>query len=68
MEKEITISGMHCHHCVHAVRKALGSIDNVEIQDVEIGRAHVRITSGTLDEQRVREALDEEGYDLEKVA
>jgi len=67
MEKEITISGMHCHHCIHAVRKALDGIDNVEILDVGIGKARVRVTSGALDEERVREALDEEGYDLEKV-
>lgn len=68
MDKELTIGGMHCHHCIHAVRRALSTIENVEIRDVEIGRARIHVKDDELDEARVREALDEEGYSLEKVS
>lgn len=67
MEKELTIGGMHCHHCIHAVRQALATVDDVDIREVEIGRARVQ-TTDTLDEDRVREALQEEGYELEAVS
>jgi copper chaperone CopZ len=67
MDKELTIGGMHCHHCIHAVRRALSTLENVEVLDVQIGRARVRVKDRELDEARVREALDEEGYSLEKV-
>lgn len=67
MEKELTITGMHCHHCVHAVRRALSEIEGVEVREVEIGRVRVSVPESGLDESRVREALDEEGYELAEV-
>jgi copper chaperone CopZ len=62
MTQELTISGMHCHHCVHAVREALSRLSGVDVLDVEIGKARIR-TSGGQDEA-ISAALDEEGYSL----
>ncbi len=67
MELELTIGGMHCHHCIHAVRRALSTIDGLEIRNVEIGRVRVRVVGAQPDEERLREALRDEGYDLERV-
>ena len=62
MTQELTISGMHCHHCVNAVREALSGLSGVDVLDVEIGTARIR-TSGGQDEA-IAAALDEEGYSL----
>lgn len=68
MDKELTIGGMHCHHCIHAVRHALATLEGVEVKDVEIGRARVHVAGDRIDEARVREVLDDEGYALEKIS
>lgn len=36
MEKEILIEGMHCNHCVEAVKKALKEIDGVKNVKVDL--------------------------------
>lgn len=36
MEKEILIEGMHCNHCVEAVKKALTGIDGVKNVKVDL--------------------------------
>ncbi len=38
---QLTIGGMHCDHCVGAVRQALHGVAGVERADVEIGKASV---------------------------
>ena len=67
MEKELTIGGMSCHHCVHAVRKALSELDGVTVRDVQIGSARIEVQPDSVDDARLREVLDEEGYPLEKI-
>jgi copper chaperone len=53
---------MSCHHCVHAVRGALDSIDGIKIESVEIGSATIDVQNDHLDLTTVREAIEEEGY------
>jgi copper chaperone CopZ len=60
MKKSVQVSGMHCHHCVNAVRQALSSLPDVTILDVDIGSATI-LTSSASDED-VRNAIDQDGY------
>ena len=56
----IEISGMHCQACVARVRKALETIENAQVREVEIGSANI-----DLDPARQQEAIDaiaEAGY------
>jgi copper chaperone len=38
---ELTIQGMSCAHCVTHVKQALDSVDGVEVEDVQVGKARV---------------------------
>jgi copper chaperone CopZ len=37
----LEIDGMHCEHCIAAVRSALESLEALTVQDVEVGTAEV---------------------------
>lgn len=61
-EKEFTITGMTCHHCVMAVKTELGKIPALEVKNVTIGTARVVYDESTVDPGRIREAVAEAGY------
>lgn len=64
-ENEILfIDGMHCDHCVDAVREALEALDGVTIRAIEIGRAEVAYDPSTTSEEQVIDAVEGAGYDL----
>jgi len=65
MIQTLKISGMHCHHCVGAVREAIASVEGVTILEVDIGSA--RIDSPTIEKEALQSAIEEEGYVLEDV-
>jgi copper chaperone len=62
------VDGMTCEHCVRAVTTELSAVDGVTGVDVELrpgASSAVRVTSAApLDDDLVREAVDEAGYDL----
>ncbi len=66
------VSGMSCDHCAHAVTTELSRLAGVDGVDVTLateGPSQVAVTSAEqLDEQTVRDAVDEAGYDLVGVA
>ena len=66
MTSTYTVQGMTCDHCVNSVTEELLSImgvTDVEIDLVEGGDSTVRVTrTEPLDPERVREAIDEAGY------
>ena len=51
---ELTIQGMSCAHCVMHVKQALDSVDGLEVEDVQVGKARV-----WYDDQNVVKALSE---------
>ena len=60
-----TVSGMTCQHCVNAVTGELSSLDGVDDVRVDLGTGVVTVTSSRpLDENDVRAAVDEAGYEL----
>ncbi len=59
---EMKIEGMSCGHCVMAVRKELSKIDNVKINDVQIGSAKVEYDDNKIDTQILIKAVQEAGY------
>jgi copper chaperone len=62
------VRGMTCGHCVKSVTEELQAVDGVSAVDVDLnagGVSTVTVTSDTdLDEQQVRAAVDEAGYEL----
>jgi copper chaperone len=61
---ELKIEGMHCGHCVMAVRKELSKLPNVKVEDVQIGSARVQYDESTVSEQHLTRAIEEAGYRL----
>jgi copper chaperone CopZ len=57
---------MTCDHCVRAVTTELVLMPGVRSVDVDLAEGAVTVTSdGPLDQEEVREAIDEAGYALQ---
>lgn len=61
MIDEIEIQGMGCDHCITAVREALAKVDGVTVEEVEIGRARVRVDGAST--ESLDEAVRSAGYE-----
>ena len=60
-----TVSGMSCGHCVAAVTAELQKLDGVTAVDVVLDGGTVTVRSEQpLDDDAVRAAVDEAGYEL----
>ena len=63
-----SVTGMTCGHCSSSVTEEiskLAGVQEVKIDLVSGGTSAVHVTSeSTLDENAVREAVDEAGYEL----
>ncbi len=60
----LEISGMSCHHCVRAVREALSRLIGVQVHDVQIGSAEISYDPEQVPFREIRDAIEEEGYEL----
>ncbi len=64
MKAKLIISGMSCGHCVKRVDNALKDLEGVTSAEVKVGEA---IVEGTASIEAIKEAIDDAGYDVEKV-
>ncbi|MER5436118.1 heavy-metal-associated domain-containing protein [Streptomyces sp. NPDC002588] len=59
------VSGMTCGHCEGSVSKEISALDGVTAVTAVAKTGEVTVTStATLDEEAVRAAVDEAGYEL----
>lgn len=58
------IRGMSCGHCVKGVQKALGSLDGVQVEQVQIGSATVQYDPAKVTPDAMKEAVADEGYEV----
>lgn len=65
---EVKIGGMSCENCARHVREALAKLEGVRKVSINIerGQALVEVT-GALDEAQIREAIEEEGYEVQAI-
>jgi copper chaperone CopZ len=60
-----TVTGMTCSHCVQAVTGELSTLPGVAGVQVDLASGAVTVTSeAPLDDDAVRAAVDEAGYEL----
>ncbi|HEY7280795.1 MAG TPA: heavy metal-associated domain-containing protein [Actinomycetota bacterium] len=61
----VQVDGMTCDHCNRAIEHSMGGIPGVVrvSADFTNGRVAIRF-EGTPDEAAVREAIEDEGYDV----
>lgn len=65
--QDLRIEGMSCRHCVNAVSGALGSMDNVIVEEVGIGHARVSYPTRMVTTDRLRDAVEEAGFKVQSV-
>ncbi|MEP6618546.1 MAG: heavy-metal-associated domain-containing protein [bacterium] len=58
----LTIEGMTCQHCVRAVDGRLRSTPGIEVQQVSIGSADIRLDPAKLSVDDIAELIADEGY------
>jgi copper ion binding protein len=61
--KTYTVPGMSCQHCVTAVSEEIGRVAGVETVDVALETKQVTVRGHDLDDQALRVAIDEAGYE-----
>lgn len=58
-----TVTGMTCDHCKHAVSSELTSVAGVAGVEVDLATKLVTVTGEDLDDQQLRAAIEEAGYE-----
>jgi len=61
---ELKIEGMTCGHCVMSVKKELGKVAGLTVQNVELGRALVQYDEATVTPDQLARIIEEAGYRL----
>ena len=60
-----TVTGMTCGHCVSAVTEQVTAVPGVTGVDVDLASGRLTVTSDSpVDDDAVRAAVDEAGYEL----
>jgi copper chaperone len=58
----LAIEGMTCEHCVRAVKNRLAETPGVEVENVEVGSAVIRLDPAATTIELVEDAIADEGY------
>ena len=64
MKKTILVEGMSCGHCEKAVKNALGELDGVKTVVVDLESKKVEVEGENLLDEKLKEAIEEAGYDV----
>jgi copper chaperone len=59
-----TVPGVHCAHCEAAIKSEVGTVAGVTAVDVDLERKLVTVSGEDLEDERLRAAIDEAGFDL----
>ena len=63
-EREYTVVGMTCAHCVRAVTEEVEQVAGVSGVDVDLEAGRVLVRGVGFSDQAIREAVDEAGYEV----
>ncbi len=64
MKKILLVEGMSCAHCEKAVKSALGELPEVKNVQVNLATKKVVVEGEGLVDDKLREAIDEAGYEV----
>lgn len=64
MKKElIKIDGMHCAHCVLAVKNELED-NGIAVAEIKLGEAVIEFDENKMDDSKLKDLISEAGYKL----
>ncbi|MCD7974430.1 MAG: heavy-metal-associated domain-containing protein [Phascolarctobacterium sp.] len=63
MKKTISISGMHCEHCINAVTAALKTVPGITSVSVSLEK-NKAVVEGGVPDNILREAVEDTGFDV----
>ncbi|CAH0171359.1 Copper chaperone CopZ [Peribacillus sp. Bi96] len=63
----LNVSGMSCGHCVNAVEGNVGKLSGVESVKVHLdaGKVDVAFDKEKVSLEKIKETIDDQGYDVE---
>ena len=64
MKKNIIIEGMSCNHCIMAVKNALSELEGISKVEVDLENKRAIIEGENLEDEMLKEAIEEAGYDV----
>jgi copper chaperone len=67
MEKTMMVEGMSCGHCERAVKEAIGELEGVSKVEVDLTSGKVVVEGQGLDDSKLKEAVDEAGYQVSSI-
>lgn len=67
MVKQIRIDGMHCMHCVGAVKTALENLAGVTKVEVILDEACALVEAEAISDEALREAIEDIGFDVVEI-
>jgi copper chaperone len=67
MKKTIMIEGMSCNHCTKAVENALKGLNEVSKVEVSLEEKKAVVEGEKLIDDKLREAIEEEGYKVVEI-
>ncbi len=68
MKKTLSIEGMSCGHCVMHVKNALADVAGVESAEVDLASKKAVVSGAALDDETLKAAVAEAGYEVVAVA
>lgn len=63
----LNVQGMTCNHCKMAVTNALSELEGVQNVEVQLqeGTVNVEYDEGKVDVEKMKEAIEDQGYDVQ---
>jgi copper chaperone len=58
-----TVPAIHCDHCALSIREEVSEVEGVDAVDVDLETKLVRVHGRELDDQALRAAIAEAGYE-----
>lgn len=62
--RDYTVEGMTCSHCVLSVREEVSEVSGVSVVDVDLASGRLTVTGSNLDDDAVRAAVADAGYEV----
>lgn len=63
-QREYTVAGMTCSHCVAAVTEEVEQVAGVEAVAVQLAGGRLAVGGDAIDDAAIRAAVEEAGYEV----